>query len=64
LVNINQKTNLQFRRADEKYWNETNLILKYGEPGYNKDEKSFKIGDGVTPWSQLSYQRKNLLTIY
>ena len=30
-------------------------VLKLGEPGYEKDTRKLKIGDGVTPWNSLPY---------
>lgn len=30
-------------------------VLRLGEPGYEKDTRKLKIGDGVTPWNSLAY---------
>ena len=30
-------------------------VLKLGEPGYEKDTRKLKIGDGITPWNSLPY---------
>lgn len=30
-----------------------NPVLRSGEPGYETDTQVYKIGDGVTPWSDL-----------
>lgn len=58
MVSTNQDIRLQFKRANSQYWNDTDPILQPGEPGYDTDSKFFKIGDGVTPWSQLQYQKE------
>lgn len=36
-------------------WLLTNPVLREGEPGFEKDTYSFKLGDGVSPWSDLEY---------
>lgn len=59
MVSIKQNKKIQLRRASEQYWNSTNPILETGEPGYNTNEKSFKIGDGTTPWLELPYQQES-----
>ena len=59
MVSIKQNKKIQLKRADEQYWNDTNPILETGEPGYNTDKKSFKIGDGETNWSNLPYQQES-----
>ena len=30
-------------------------VLKLGEPGFEKDTRKLKIGDGTTPWNSLDY---------
>lgn len=37
-------------------WAEENPTLRAGELGIEKDTKKHKLGDGVTPWVNLSYQ--------
>lgn len=59
MVSINQDIRLQFKRADEEYWNDTDPVLEPGEPGYNTNTKFFKIGDGVSTWSELPYQKES-----
>lgn len=46
---------LQLRRAKSAHWTQQNPVLESGEPGYEKDTKMMKIGDGVTPWNDLQY---------
>jgi hypothetical protein len=43
------------RRDLSQNWNYNNPVLMSGEPGYEMDTRKFKMGDGQTPWSQLSY---------
>ncbi len=49
------KTTFLLKRASTETWESLNPILKYGEPGYEKDNGKLKIGDGITPWNNLSY---------
>lgn len=48
-------TTIQFKRGTAARWNELNLVLQSGEPGFVTDENRFKIGDGVTAWNELPY---------
>lgn len=48
-------TTIQFKRGTAARWNELNLVLQAGEPGYVIDENRFKIGDGSTAWNDLPY---------
>lgn len=48
-------TTIQFKRGTTARWNELNLVLQSGEPGFVTDENRFKIGDGVTAWNDLPY---------
>lgn len=43
------------RRGVSTAWAERNPVLRAGEPGVEIDTKRLKIGDGVTPWSELPY---------
>lgn len=45
----------QLRRDTLNDWSAANPVLRAGEPGYDSTINGLKIGDGVTPWSQLSY---------
>jgi len=53
---MSQDCNLiKLKRGLATEWAELNPILKLGEPGYEKDTKRLKIGDGVTLWNDLPY---------
>ena len=49
------KTTFQLRRGLESAWIRNNPILASGEPGFAIDKNAIKIGDGVTPWTELEY---------
>ena len=55
MANKTIKTTFLLKRASTETWESLNPILKYGEPGYEKDNGKLKIGDGITPWNNLSY---------
>ena len=44
---------MKFRRNTAAGAAANNTILAAGEPGYETDSKTFKIGDGVTAWNTL-----------
>ena len=44
---------IRFHRMVDADWTAKNPVLNDGEPGYDKDNRILKIGDGVTPWSLL-----------
>lgn len=46
---------IQFRRGTAATWTSANPILAAGELGYETDTGDFKIGDGTTAWTGLSY---------
>lgn len=46
---------IQFRRGNSDFWEDENPILRPGEPGYEKNTRRLKIGDGVTHWRELPY---------
>lgn len=46
---------IKFKRGTSAAWARTNPILLDGEPGYEKDTKKLKIGDGTTAWNNLPY---------
>ena len=46
---------IQFRRGTAANWTSANPILLAGEIGFETDTTKFKLGDGVTAWSSLSY---------
>lgn len=43
------------RRDGSTNWESQNPVLFLGEPGYETDTGKFKIGDGVSTWSDLDY---------
>lgn len=45
----------QFRRDTAANWTTSNTLLLSGELGLETDTHLFKIGDGVTYWTSLSY---------
>lgn len=47
---------IQWRRGTSAFWESENPTLFPGEPGYERDTKKWKLGDGVTPWRDLPYQ--------
>src|SRR6056297_1963160 len=44
---------IQFRRDSATDWESTNPTPAAGEPCFDTENGVLKIGDGVTPWSQL-----------
>ena len=46
---------IQLRRSTAATWTSANPTLAQGEIGYETDTGLFKIGDGSTVWSSLSY---------
>lgn len=48
---------MQQRRGTSAQWSLASpaAILAAGEIGFEQDTGRFKIGDGITPWAQLSY---------
>jgi len=48
-------TVLQLRRGTASQWSSANPILAQGEMGYETDTSQFKLGDGSSTWSALSY---------
>lgn len=48
-------TRMQQRRGTASEWTSANPILASGEIGFETDTNQFRIGDGVTNWSNLSY---------
>lgn len=55
-------TKIQVRRGLASLWTSTNPTLAAGEIGYETDTGLFKIGDGTTEWTSLTYyQVKNVV---
>ncbi len=50
---------IKFKKGTAKRWDELNLVLASGEPGFEYDTGKFKIGDGIRPWKELKYQGEN-----
>lgn len=50
-------SNISFRlrRGPAVDWQARNPILGQGEPGFETDTRSLKIGDGITAWNSLPY---------
>ena len=48
---------IQLRRGNGNDWTTSNPILAQGELGVELDTGRIKIGDGVTSWSSLRYER-------
>ena len=44
---------IQFRRGTSEEWAAANPVLAEGEPGYDKTNGDFKVGDGLTQWLDL-----------
>jgi hypothetical protein len=55
-------TKIQVRRGAASLWTSTNPTLAAGEIGYETDTGLFKIGDGTTTWTSLSYNAVKALT--
>lgn len=47
-------TTFQLKRGLAAAWERANPILAPGEPGWTLDTHILKIGDGITPWNDLS----------
>lgn len=60
-----RKLNVQhIQRHDiSSRWSSVNPILKQGMIGVEDDTNRFKVGDGVTPWNELSYSGGNATNI-
>jgi len=48
-------TRMQQRRGTSTQWTTTDPVLAAGEIGVETDTNQFKLGDGVSTWSDLSY---------
>ena len=46
---------IQFKRGSTENWHRTTKPLASGQPGYDKDKKKIKIGDGEHSWQELPY---------
>jgi hypothetical protein len=52
--NNKQYSTIQIRRGSSTAFSSSNPVLASGEPAFTLDTKVFKIGDGTTPWNDLS----------
>ena len=48
---------IQLRRGSATQWSNANPTLAQGELGIELDTGRIKIGDGVTAWNSLRYER-------
>lgn len=46
---------IQLRRGTAAEWTSANPVLAEGEMALETDTSKYKIGDGATAWSSLSY---------
>lgn len=46
-------TTIQLRRGTSSQWAAADPVLAVGEPGWDVDAATLKIGDGTRPWSDL-----------
>jgi hypothetical protein len=46
---------IQIKRGKASDFSTQEVILHAGQPGFEKDTKRLKIGDGVTDWDSLEY---------
>ncbi len=53
---------IQSRRGTSVAWTEADPLLLAGEIGVETDTGKFKIGDGETPWTDLSYATSAIQT--
>ena len=51
---------IQLKRSTASAWTAANPTLASGEIGYETDTGKFKIGNGSTAWTSLSYANSNL----
>jgi hypothetical protein len=60
------QTQMQVRRGTASSWTSTNPTLAAGELGFETDTGKFKIGNGSSTWTALSYAGggQNTLTTY
>lgn len=48
---------IQIRRGVSSEWSDVNPVLAEGELALESDTSLYKIGDGVTHWNSLPYNR-------
>ncbi len=55
---------IQLRRGTSSQWDGANPTLAAGEIGIETDTNTFKFGDGVTAWNDLSYALSDTVDDY
>ena len=55
------KVKFQFRKDTLCNWSNSNPLLLAGEPAFETDTNSFKIGDGINKWNSLPYIQSPLV---
>lgn len=50
------KTRIRHAVKTESDWTSSNPVLMLGEIAYNSDNDKYKVGNGTSTWSQLSYK--------
>ena len=55
-------TQIQIRRGTAAQWTSANPTLASGEFGYETDTGKFKVGDGSTAWTSLTYKASGTVT--
>jgi len=55
---------IQLRRGTSSQWDSANPTLAAGEIGIETDTNTFKFGDGVTDWNNLSYALSDTVDDY
>jgi hypothetical protein len=48
-------TRVRWKRGTAADWTAANPVLRLGEPGWETDSHTGKVGDGVTAWTSLPY---------
>lgn len=46
---------IQLRRGTAAQWTASNPVLAAGEPAFESDTGKFKIGNGSSAWTALTY---------
>lgn len=50
-----RRVEFHYKEGTTEEWEDKNPVLQAGEPGYDSDIKGFKLGDGVSRWTELDY---------
>jgi hypothetical protein len=51
-------TRVHMRSGTTVEWAAADPVLRRGEPGFDLDVRWFKIGDGTTRWTDLTWARQ------